>query len=149
MRGYHGSGFYPSTDNNAYFLGENLRASITKIGEGTMSALNDGGGTTEDNDGNSQDAGRGEEGQSYFEVVYPTAALVVMQRFPATERGAMSLRGQGTENVEAESENEEDVMQRFFNGHSDDVTAIAVHPEGVIVASGQVQHASVWRTSFW
>lgn len=28
--------------------------------------------------------------------------------------------------------------QRFFDGHTDDVTALAVHPGGVIVASGQV-----------
>ncbi|CAM9438344.1 unnamed protein product, partial [Laminaria digitata] len=32
----------------------------------------------------------------------------------------------------------EENAERFFDGHSDDVTAIAVHPAGVIVASGQV-----------
>ncbi|CAN0360761.1 unnamed protein product [Hapterophycus canaliculatus] len=29
-------------------------------------------------------------------------------------------------------------MQRFYDGHTDDVTAVAVHPGGVLVASGQV-----------
>lgn len=51
-------------------------------------------------------------------MVYPLAALVVMQRF-------------GRDGRKEES-------QRFFDGHTDDVTALAVHPGGVIVASGQV-----------
>ncbi|CAN0400138.1 unnamed protein product, partial [Ectocarpus sp. 13 AM-2016] len=64
-RGYHGGGFYPSTDNNAFFLGENHMPTGDKEG------------------------------------------------------------------------GDVEMMQRFFDGHTDDVTAVAVHPGGVLVASGQ------------
>lgn len=59
--------------------------------------------------------------ESSFEVVYPTAALVVMHRFRRAAGGI------------------EESTQRFYSGHSDDVTALAVHPGGAIVASGQAR----------
>lgn len=112
--GYHGGGFYPSTDTNTYFLGENH-----------MPRGGVGGGI-----GSGGDRRGHEEDRAFFEVVYPTAALVVMHKFRVRER------------VEGEPEKGNGggvVEQRFFDGHTDDVTAVAVHPGGVLVASGQVR----------
>ena len=36
-----------------------------------------------------------------------------------------------------------DHTQRFFDKHDDDVSGMAIHPDGEIVASGQVGHAPV------
>lgn len=99
-----------------------------------------------------------------FEVVYPTAALVVMQEFrvhdrsshesggtklgseteSATRAGGTEGRGGSSEATWWGQERSEEVgggeaTQRFFDGHTDDVTAVAVHPGGVLVASGQVR----------
>ena len=51
-----------------------------------------------------------------LELIYPASAVVVMY-------------------------NTDQHSQRFFFGHDDDVSSIAVHPNGVVVASGQVGHA--------
>lgn len=128
VHGYHGSGFYPITDNNAYFLGDNhpthgAKKSGGRAGLGETAGAGSGGGPHEVQD-------------EFFEVVYPIAALVVMQRFPCNPGQASPSRGDATG---GDDENEES-RQRFFDGHDDDVTAIAVHPGGVVVASGQV-----WR----
>lgn len=130
--GYHGGGFYPSTDTNAYFLGEDH---MPKGGSG----------------GGSGRGGSGED-KGFFEVVYPTAALVIMHKFRIRESvEGEGRRGQGEE-VEGEGwsaggvddQDEGEMMQRFFDGHTDDVTAVAVHPGGVLVASGQVRRQRVW-----
>ncbi len=135
-RGYHGGGFYPSTDTNAYFLGENH---MPKGGGG---------------EGGAGKAGREEDKEGFFEVVYPTAALVVMQKFPVQEGGRGQEEGGGEKDGDGQSRaawagqsggggaagaGGGEMMQRFFGGHNDDVTAVAVHPGGVVVASGQVR----------
>lgn len=122
-RGYHGGGFYPSTDNNAFFLGENHMPTGGKDrGSGSMGK---------------------EQAKTYFEVVYPTAALVVMHKFPIRDGGYKDGTARGGANGRREFDSSEKggdvgMMQRFFDGHTDDVTAVAVHPGGVLVASGQV-----------
>lgn len=179
-RGYHGSGFYPSTDNNAYFLGENhkpnrdapLRPGNTGnngTSSGVSGAGREGGEAT--GLGAAAAAGATAEAMS-FEVVYPTAALVVMQTFRVRreqreeaegeeegEEGDGQAAGCGwTGSNDGENEQREvgvprggggegtgttttmtTTKQRFFDGHTDDVTAVAVHPGGVLVASGQVR----------
>eukprot|EP00752_Nemacystus_decipiens_P018632 g16706.t1 len=119
--GYHGGGFYPSTDTNAYFLGEDH--------------MPKGGG------GSGGSRGGGEQNQGFFEVVYPTAALVVMHKFRAREGVEGGGRNGEGEETAGEARNGGGgggkTMQRFFDGHTDDVTAVAVHPGGVLVASGQ------------
>ena len=126
--GYHGGGFYPSTDTNAYFLGEDH---MPKGGSGSSSS----------------GRGGGEEGVEVFEVVYPTAALVVMHKFRVQEE----VKGEGEKGEGREAgwegrssgnwggKRDGETTQRFFDGHTDDVTAVAVHPGGVLVASGQVR----------
>lgn len=129
VRGYHGSGFYPFTDNNAYFLGENHLNRGTRKSGGTKEArLGEGGGDGHGNAG----AGTG------FEIVYPIAALVVIQRFPSNPGEAVLLRG-------GDEDEKESQQQRYFDGHDDDVTALAVHPGGVVVASGQVGRIQSFR----
>jgi hypothetical protein len=57
------------------------------------------------------------------EMIYPASAVIVMY-------------------------NPKDHTQRFFDKHDDDVSGIAIHPDGEIVASGQVGHAPeliIWR----
>ncbi|CAM9993496.1 unnamed protein product, partial [Discosporangium mesarthrocarpum] len=126
VHGYHNHGFYPTTDNNAFYIGGrtcNPRASP---------ASSDGGGGNDSTRGKGTGSGQGgdsdgpSDGSSSFEVVYPTAALVVMHRFSSGENGAAGGRGGDGRGG-----------QRCFTGHNDDVTALAVHPGGVIVASGQ------------
>lgn len=209
-RGYHGGGFYPPTDNNAFFLGEDNMPELDGPGQGgqkekttganqkekkNTGSGNPGGNHKRTKTGigspavaskktgfNAKEVGRdggggggggvgkkaglvGEEafrsgsgvgvtGHDFFEVVYPTAALVVMHKFPT---GAREVPEEDEEEEqEALREEGEQVVakrgrakragakapvkrERFFDGHSDDVTAIAVHPAGVIVASGQVR----------
>lgn len=140
VHGYHGSGFYPSTDTNAYFLGENVEPNGG--GKRKREATTSSSSTTnrERRDGRSDI----NEAARTFEVVYPTAALVVMQTFEIGTgqahaflcRGRKVQRQGGTGAVAWE----EATTQRFFDGHSDDVTAIAVHPNGRVVASGQVHN---------
>lgn len=127
--GYHGGGFYPSTDTNAYFLGEDHMPR---------------GGGRGGRSGSGARGGSEEEEEGCFEAVYPTAALVVMQRFRIREgfEGERE-KGEGSgaaweERSCGRSEESGGVTQRFFDGHTDDVTAVAVHPGGVLVASGQV-----------
>lgn len=131
-RGYHGGGFHPSTDNNAYFLGENyIRQDVNKknLDSDASKNANVGNpghgveiGQSQDFPGSEGTEGRVETSdERFFEVVYPTAALVVMHRFRQVAGGI------------------EESTQRFFSGHSDDVTALAVHPGGAIVASGQAR----------
>lgn len=93
--------------------------------------------------------GGGVAHDEFFEVVYPTAALVVMHKFPTGAREAPereeeeeqeALREEGAKRAAKRRGADVPVkIERFFDGHSDDVTAIAVHPAGVIVASGQVR----------
>ncbi|CAN0392359.1 unnamed protein product, partial [Ectocarpus sp. 12 AP-2014] len=128
-RGYHGGGFYPSTDNNAFFLGENhMPTGGRDRGSGSMAK---------------------EQEKTHFEVVYPTAALVVMHKFPIrdgeykdkTSGGGVQGRREfdSSEHTGGDKEGGDvEMMQRFFDGHTDDVTAVAVHPGGVLVASGQI-----------
>ncbi|CAN0375148.1 unnamed protein product, partial [Ectocarpus sp. 8 AP-2014] len=128
-RGYHGGGFYPSTDNNAFFLGENhMPTGGRDRGSGIMAK---------------------EQAKTHFEVVYPTAALVVMHKFPIrdgeykdkTTGGGAQGRREFDSSEDAGGDKEDgdvEMMQRFFDGHTDDVTAVAVHPGGVLVASGQI-----------
>lgn len=128
-RGYHGGGFYPSTDNNAFFLGEsNMPTGGRDRGSGSMAK---------------------EQAKTHFEVVYPTAALVVMHKFPIRDGENKDKTAGGGAQGRREFDSSEDaggdkeggdveMMQRFFDGHTDDVTAVAVHPGGVLVASGQV-----------
>lgn len=137
VHGYHGSGFYPITDNNAYFLGDNhlthgAKKSGGRAGRGETAGAGAGEGLHEGQNAGGQNRGNGDE---FFEVVYPIAALVVMQRFRC-DPGQASPSGGGE--TGGDEENEES-RQRFFDGHDDDVTAIAVHPGGVVVASGQVR----------
>ncbi|CAM9599866.1 unnamed protein product [Scytosiphon promiscuus] len=122
-RGYHGGGFYPSTDNNAYFLGESRMPKGGRENSPTTEA----------------------SALHRFEVVYPTAALVVMQQFRVRDRDGLSEGGQDGPEVDESRRPEEDRdsgqgegTQRFYDGHTDDVTAVAVHPGGVLVASGQI-----------
>lgn len=92
--------------------------------------------------------GGGVAHDEFFEVVYPTAALVVMHKFPTGARDTPereeeeqeALREEGAKRAAKRRGADVPVkIERFFDGHSDDVTAIAVHPAGVIVASGQVR----------
>lgn len=211
VRGYHGGGFYPPTDNNAFFLGEDNMPELGGPGQGAQKEKNTGANQKEKkNSGtgnpggnhkknktgignpgmaskkagfNAKEAGReggggggggvgkkaglgveeafrggggaGVNDHDFFEVVYPTAALVVMHKFPT---GAREVPEEDGEEEEQEGLREEGghgaakrgrakrgfvktpvKRERFFDGHSDDVTAIAVHPGGVIVASGQVR----------
>ena len=39
-RGYHGGGFYPPTDNNAFFLGENHMPDLGETGQGEQKGQN-------------------------------------------------------------------------------------------------------------
>ena len=57
------------------------------------------------------------------EIAYPASAAVVML---------------GGEKAAAKA-----LTQRFFLGHDDDVTALAVHPDGVTVASGQLKASDI------
>ncbi|CAM9721568.1 unnamed protein product [Ectocarpus sp. 4 AP-2014] len=128
-RGYHGGGFYPSTDNNAFFLGENhMPTGGRDRGSGSMAK---------------------EQAKKHFEVVYPTAALVVMHKFPIRDGEYKEKTAGGRAQGRREFDSSEDaggdkeggdveMMQRFFDGHTDDVTAVAVHPGGILVASGQI-----------
>lgn len=122
-RGYHGSGFYPSTDTNAYFLEENL----TRPPKGVFPSGSTGG-------------SGGGSGEGHCEVVYPTAALVVMQRFPVEDK-KRDFSSTGEEGGQGGGGS---MQQRFFDGHGDDVTAVAVHPGGKIIASGQVMLMLMW-----
>ncbi|CAM9635048.1 unnamed protein product [Ectocarpus sp. 6 AP-2014] len=128
-RGYHGGGFYPSTDNNAFFLGEHhMPTGGRDRGSGSTAK---------------------EQAKTHFEVVYPTAALVVMHKFPIRDGECKDKTTGGGAQGRREFDSSEDaggdkeggdveMMQRYFDGHTDDVTAVAVHPGGVLVASGQI-----------
>lgn len=141
--GYHGGGFYPSTDTNAYFLGEDHMPR----------------GSSGSGSGGGRGGGESEESAEFFEVVYPTAALVVMQKFRVRERvggevdtdegeeGAWEGRSSGRSVEGGGGRGDGETIQRFFDGHTDDVTVVAVHPGGVLVASGQVWGRCAWQVA--
>ncbi|CAM9972170.1 unnamed protein product, partial [Choristocarpus tenellus] len=131
VHGYHNHGFYPATDTNVFYLGCNqgVRASATHFPNGR-----------------GQGSGLCEGSKNGFDIVYPAAALVVIHHFN-TIGGQDDVVGvheknggefAGTDGMNQQLRNLEASVQHFFSGHNDDVTALAVHPGGSIVASGQV-----------
>jgi hypothetical protein len=71
-------------------------------------------------------------------VGFVTAATVVAQRCPPPPLDVDDGGGGAAATLGADASGG---AQRFFRGHDDDVTALALHPKGVLVASGQVRWA--------
>ena len=83
-------------------------------------------------------------------VVTFAAALGVVMQVPSTAAAALQAAEVSQERAAAAHENRSAQAhapgQAFFRGHGNDVLCIAVSPDGVLAATGQVgSHCSLWH----